>query len=48
MKTFFDKAALQNHPLRAIEDFIASEDANEKAQNYSQLRFVGYVLDIRL
>src|SRR5713101_1729336 len=46
MKTFFDKAALQNHPLRAIEDFIASEDANEKAKNYSQLRFVGYVLDI--
>ena len=46
MKTFFDKAALQNHPLRAIEDFIASEDANEKAKNYSRLRFVGYVLDI--
>ena len=46
MKTFFDKAALQNHPLRALEDFIVSEDANEKAKNYSQLRFVGYVLDI--
>jgi hypothetical protein len=46
MKTFFDKAALQNHPLRAIEEFIASEDANEKAKNYGQLRFVGYVLDI--
>ena len=46
MKTFFDKAAFQNHPLRAIEDFIANEDANEKAQNYAQLRFVGYVLDI--
>src|SRR5580700_4173550 len=46
MKTFFDKAAFQNHPLRAIEEFIASEDANEKAKNYNQLRFVGYVLDI--
>lgn len=46
MKTFFDKAALQNHPLRAIEEFVASEDANEKAKNYGQLRFVGYVLEI--
>jgi hypothetical protein len=46
MKTFFDKAAFQNHPLRAIEEFIASEDANEKAKNYGQLRFVGYVLEI--
>jgi DNA helicase HerA-like ATPase len=46
MKTFFEKAAFQNHPLRAIEDFLISEDANEKAKNYSQLRFVGYVLEI--
>ena len=46
MKTFFDKAAFQNHPLRAIEDFIANEDANETAKKYSQLRFVGYVLEI--
>src|SRR5262250_1022758 len=46
MKTFFDKAAFQNHPLRAIEEFIASETANELAQNYGALRFVGYVLEI--
>lgn len=46
MKDFFDKAAFQNHPLRAIEEFIANEEANEKAKRYDQLRFVGYVLEI--
>lgn len=46
MKDFFDKAAFQNHPLRAIEEFMAAEEANEKAKRYNQLRFVGYVLEI--
>lgn len=46
MKDFFDKAAFQNHPLRAIEEFMANEDANEKAKKYDKLRFVGYVLEI--
>jgi hypothetical protein len=46
MKTFFDKAAFQNHPLRAIEVFMEAEEANEKAKRYDSLRFVGYVLDI--
>lgn len=46
MKDFFDKAAFQNHPLRAIEEFMANEEANEKAKKYEQLRFVGYVLEI--
>ncbi len=46
MKSFFDKAAFQNHPLRAIEDFMEAEEANEKAKKYDHLRFVGYVLEI--
>ena len=46
MKEFFDKAAFQNHPLRAIEEFVANEEANEKAKKYDKLRFVGYVLEI--
>ncbi|HEV2493151.1 MAG TPA: DUF87 domain-containing protein [Terriglobia bacterium] len=46
MKTFFERAAFQNHPLRAIDDFLASEEANEKAKKYDSLRFVGYVLEI--
>lgn len=46
MKTFFEKAALQNHPLRVVEDFLAQEEAYETAKNYGSMRFVGYVLDI--
>lgn len=46
MKDFFNKAAQQNHPLRALEEFLARESANETAKLYTDLRFVGYILDI--
>ena len=46
MKQFFDKAALQNHPLRALQDFLITEKSNEKAKQYDKMRFVGYVLEI--
>ncbi len=46
MKDFFDKAAQQNHPLRALEEFLARETANETAKRYDDMRFVGYILDI--
>lgn len=46
MKTFFDSASMQNHPLRALSDFLIQETANEQAKKYEDMRFVGYVLDI--
>jgi hypothetical protein len=46
MKKFFEDAAMQNHPLRILHDFLETEKANETAKKYSDLRFVGYVLDI--
>jgi hypothetical protein len=46
MKEFFEKSAMQNHPLRILESFLDKEKTNEVAKNYDNLRFVGYVLDI--
>jgi hypothetical protein len=46
MKEFFNNAAYQNHPLRALKDFLDAETANEAAKKYDDMRFVGYVLDI--
>jgi hypothetical protein len=46
MKDFFNNAARQNHPLRALKDFLDQENSNETAKNYNALRFVGYILDI--
>src|SRR5437867_2006996 len=46
MKKFFEGAALQNHPLRALKTFLDSDQANYDAKRYDDLRFVGYVLDI--
>ncbi|MEN3370515.1 MAG: hypothetical protein V7609_2658 [Verrucomicrobiota bacterium] len=46
MKTFFETASMQNHPLRAVSDFLIQEAASEQAQKYEEMRFVGYVLDI--
>lgn len=46
MQGFFDQAAQQNHPLRALKEFLEREVANETAKRYTDLRFVGYVLDI--
>lgn len=43
---FFDKAALQEHPLRALVEFLEQERNNEIGKHYDKLRFVGYVLDI--
>jgi len=46
VQKFFDEAAMQDHPLRALKEFLGSEEANEQAKKYGELRFVGYVLDI--
>jgi len=46
MKEFFEKSAMQNHPLRMLQSFLEQEKANEVAKKYDDLRFVGYVLDI--
>src|SRR5262245_46132662 len=46
MKQFFDTAAQQHHPLRALKTFLDKETANETAKKYDELRFVGYILDI--
>lgn len=43
---FFDKAALQNHPLRVVESFLNKEKIIEQAKKYEDMRFVGYALDI--
>ena len=46
MKEFFEKSAMQNHPLRVLQSFLDQEKGNEIAKKYDDLRFVGYVLDI--
>lgn len=46
MNIFFEDAANQNHPLRALMDFLNKEQSLEKAKLHEQRRFVGYVLDI--
>lgn len=46
MKEFFERAAMQNHPLRVLQTFLEREKANEQAKKYDDMRFVGYVLDI--
>src|SRR3989337_1895657 len=46
MKEFFEKAAMQNHPIRVLEAFLEQEKATETAKKYAEMRFVGYVLDI--
>jgi len=46
MKQFLDVAAIQNHPLRALKDFLDKEETLEKVKLHDQRRFVGYALDI--
>lgn len=46
MKEFFEKAAMQSHPLRALQTFLENEKANEQTKKYDNWRFVGYVLEI--
>lgn len=37
---------MQNHPLRLLVDFLKREKSLEEAKKYSEMRFVGYVLEI--
>lgn len=46
MKDFFDNAQYQDNPLRILTDFLQKESKLESSQQYDQMRFVGYVLDI--
>lgn len=46
MKEFFEKAAFQKHPIRALENFINQEKNFEMSKQYDKMRFVGYVLEI--
>jgi len=46
MKKFLEDAAFQHNPLRQLTDFMKKEDQKEKAKDYANWRFVGYVLDI--
>jgi len=46
MKEFFEKALMQNHPLRVLQIFLEHEKANEDAKKYEEMLFVGYVLEI--
>jgi hypothetical protein len=46
MEKFLQEAANQNHPLRALKDFLDKEQSLEKAKIHEKRRFVGYVLDI--
>lgn len=46
MKKFFEKATMQDHPLRVLKTFLDQEKTNKKAKKYDDLRFVGYVLEI--
>jgi hypothetical protein len=46
MKEFFEKAAMQNHPLRVLQAFLEQEKVYEQAKRYDDMRFVGYILEI--
>jgi len=46
MKEFFENAAMQNHPLRVLKEFLEKEKAYEQAKQYDRMHFVGYVLEI--
>ncbi|MCK4733921.1 MAG: DUF87 domain-containing protein [Methanophagales archaeon] len=46
MKEFFEKAAMQNHPLRVLQTFLEQEKINEQAKKYEDMHFVGYILEI--
>ena len=38
MKEFFDKAVMQNHPLRVLQAFLEEEKANELARKHKLLK----------
>lgn len=43
---FFTEAEHQDSPLRALTDFLEEEKQKEQAKRYTEMRFVGYVLEI--
>lgn len=46
MKEFLGKAEYQENQLRMVYDFMENEKRLEAAEKYSEMRFVGYVMDI--
>jgi len=46
MKEFFEEAAMQNHPIRILHEFLKREKEKEQAKKYEDMKFVGYVLEI--
>ncbi len=46
MKDFFEKAVIQEHPLRILQEFLKQEKRFEQTKEYDKMRFVGYVLEI--
>ena len=43
---YFEEAVTQQNPMRALGDFLKTEERKNGAGDYDNLRFVGYVLDI--
>ena len=46
VSNFLTTAEYQDSPLRALLDFLENEKRQEDANNYENMRFVGYVLDL--
>ena len=46
MRDFLGKTEYQENPLRLVYDFMENEKKLEAAERYSEMRFVGYVMDI--
>ena len=46
MRQFFEEAAMQNHPIRHLIEFLKQEKNYEQSKEYDNLRFVGYVFKI--
>ncbi len=44
--TYFEEAVMQQNPMRALDDFLKTEQRRSDARDYDNLRFVGYVLEI--
>jgi hypothetical protein len=46
LNTLVTTAATQGNPIDALRAFMEREDANERAKRTSEMRFVGYVLEL--
>ncbi|MCM2465948.1 ATP-binding protein [Methanoculleus oceani] len=46
MQAFCSNAAMQEHPLRKLSDFLVEEKRKVTSGDYENSRFVGYVLEI--